>query len=279
MRNFVYILFVFSSLFAISCDELDSDIQVNKGESKLVLLSFLSPSDSEITVTVQQTQPLLGEQIDPIVRNAVVTLIDGTDTLIIPFSESNNTYLLAEKVKPNTKYTLRAETPDGRWAEAECTTLQTVALDFNHTIDSTISNSGIEYRIKMEWKDSAGLGNTYYRTDAELYYIVIDTVSMEFEFIARELNPVTSEVIKGIGNSQTMSMEYLSNVEKRNIEKYLELHLFMIDDVYYKFEQTKKSNWSGFPNYEYSKLYTNVKNGYGIVASFHNYVVKPLNIN
>lgn len=278
MKNLIWI-FILSTIVFSSCEELESDIDIKQGESKLILNGFISPSDSEIKIQVMQTQPLLGPSIDITVTNAQLTLSDGIHTDTFTYIADQSIYLMNKRVNSGTTYTVRAELPDGRWAEATCTTPEEVPLDFAYTIDSTIYNDKIEYTVKMNWADLSTNGNTYYRADAEMYYLIIDTVSQTFQFITTELIPNISEINKGTGINTQMEIVYKSNKEVRFTEKYLELHLLMIDEDYYKFELAKKNNYSGFPNYEYTKLYSNVKNGFGIVASYNNYVLKPLNVN
>lgn len=278
MKYFLWILIFSSALFS-SCEELEADIDIKEGESKIILNGFITPSDSVIKINVLQTQPTLGESIDIYVRDARLTISDGitTDTFIYAADES--LYKLNKRVRSGTTYTVRADLPDGRWAEATCTTPDELPLDFNYTIDSVIYGDKIEYTVKMNWTDLSPKPKTYYRTDAELYYLIIDTVTQTFQFITTELVPNVAEIKEGTGLNTQMEVVYKSNKEVRFVQKYLELHLLMVDEDYYQFEKTKKNNISGFPNYEYTKLYSNVKNGFGIVASYNNYVLKPLNLN
>jgi Domain of unknown function (DUF4249) len=278
MKLYQFILII-STLFFVSCEELDSDIDIKAGESKLVLSGFISPSDTAIRIYLSQTQPMIGPNLDPNVRNAKVTISDGTNVDTLFYFEDEQVYYLEKQVRSNTSYTVRAELPDGRWAEATCTTLEQVALDFTYTIDSVIRDNKIEYTVKMNWIDNSTNGNVYYRTDAEMYYLIVDTVTQVYQFITTELNPNISEVNKAAGFNQSMEVIYKSNFEVKDVEKYLELHLLMIDEDYYKFEQTKRNNFSGLGTFDYSKMYSNVKNGLGIVASYNNQVMKPININ
>ncbi len=277
MKNILYILLSISILYT-SCDEYDSDITLAPGESKLVLNAFISPEDTLVRVRLSQTVPTIGASIDPMIYNAIVTITDGvqTDTMNFDFNES--AYTSTIQILPSTTYTIKANTNDGRWAEASCTTLSDVPLDFTYSLDSTIADGKVTYSVTLNWKDSTALSKTYYRTDAELMYIVIDTVNQSFNVVQEQLLPNQYETVAGAGYNQPMSVVYKSNAEMRNVMKFMELHLLMVDETYYNFDLTKKNSTSGFPNFEYSKLYSNVKNGLGIVASYHNHVIKPINI-
>lgn len=278
MRNIFFILFLFP-LFLSSCYDYPSDIEVKPGESKLVLNAYLSPSDTVIVVKVSQSMPTLGPVVDPNVYDALVYMTDGTDTFYLNYNFNNQAYTSLDKIKPNTKYTINASCPDGRWAEANITTLADAALDFDYTIDSAIAGGNVYYTVNMVWKDSTAYQQSYYRVDAELSYLLIDTVNQIYNFIQEELTPSKKEIMPGEGLNRMMSIQYQSNLAPRHTSKFLTLHLLSIDEDYYKFELMKKNNNGGFPNYEYTQLYSNVKNGFGIIATYHNYIVKPININ
>lgn len=277
MNRSLYLLLLLS-YFLTACEDLGADINVEPGESKIVLVGFIAPSDTMIRINVSQTQPLLGDLLDATIRNAKVTISDGLtiDTLVFSVEELN--YISYKRIQGGTHYTIRAELPDGRWAEAECTTPDDVSMDFRYTIDSVIDGNTIEYTVKMNWTDGSMSPVTYYRTDAEMYYLIVDTINQHYEYISTELKPNVPEISLGTGFNTEMEVIYKSNFETRFVEKFLELHLLMIDKDYHEFEKSKKNNYSGFPNYEYTKLYSNVKNGYGIVASYNNYVLKSLNV-
>jgi len=277
MKNILYILLSISIVFS-ACEEYDSDINIKEGESKLVLNAYLSPSDTLVRVHLYQTVPTLGQNIDANVYNALVTLTDGISTDTFTFDINENAYVSRRMILPNTKYTLRASTPDGRWAEATCTTLPDEPIDFTYQLDSTVNGQYVTYTLNINWKDSTSLPKTYYKTDAEMMYLIIDTVTQTFNFVQEDLIPNKFESMPGAGFNQLMSIQYTSKVAPRNIMKFIQLHLLMVDEEYYKFDLYKKSNMGGFPSFEYSSLYTNVKNGFGIVASYHNHVIKPINI-
>lgn len=277
MKYIIYILSGFI-VFLTACNEYDADINIKEGESKLVLNGFLSPTDTLIRISLTQTIPTLGPNKDATVYNGTIVISDGTiaDTLKFDFSE--NLYTSRMTIVPNTAYTIRATTPDGRWAEANCTTLPDIPLDFSYQLDSVVNGQYITYKVNMNWKDSTSLTKAYYKADAEMMYLVIDTINQSFNFVQEDLSADKFETMQGAGFNQTMSIQYTSKVSPRNIMKFLELHLLMVDEEYYKFDMNKKSSIGGIPSFEYSNLYTNVKNGYGIIATYHNHTIKPLNV-
>jgi hypothetical protein len=209
----------------------------------------------------------------------VVYITDGVDTFYLNYNFNSQAYTSLDKLKPETKYTIKATCPDGRWAEATCSTLADVPLDFEYTIDSVVSGGSVKYTVNITWIDSANYSQSYYRVDAELSYLLIDTVNQIYNFIQEELSPSVKEVMPGAGFNKMMSIQYKSNLAPRHTSKFLTLHLLTVDEDYYKFELMKKNNNGGFPNYEFTELYSNVKNGFGIIATYHNYIVKPININ
>lgn len=277
MKRILYIL-ISISILSVSCSELDSDILIKKGESKLVLNAFISPADTLVRVYLSQTVPVLGANVDPYVYDGTITIFDGVNTDTMRFEFGENAYVSTIKILPLTTYTFKAITPDGRWAEATCTTLPDIPLDFSFVLDSIVNDNKVTYSITINWKDSTSLAKTYYKTDAELMYLVIDTINQSYNLVQEQLRPNIFETMSGAGFNQPMSIVYKSNAELRNVLKFMELHLLMVDETYYNFDLKKQNSIGGFPNFEYSKLYTNVKNGFGIIASYHNHIIKPITI-
>lgn len=277
MEKLLYILVSVSILFA-SCDEYDSDINIKAGESKLVLNGYISPNDTVVRIYLTQTVPTIGTNVDANVYDGTIVITDGVITDTMHFDNNQNCYTSNMPIMPSTTYTFKATTPDGRWAEASCTTIPNTPLDFNYTLDSIIDEQTIVYKVTLHWKDSTSIPKVYYKTDAELMYLVIDTINQSFNYVTEQLSPDRFETMNGAGFNQSMSIVYTSNYSPRNTMKFMELHLLMVDEIYYNFDLNKKSNSGGFPNYEYSKLYSNVKNGFGIIASYNNHVIKPVNI-
>lgn len=275
-----YIIYILSSfiVFLTACNEYDADINIKEGESKLVLNGFLTPSDTLIRISLTQTIPTLGLNKDATVYNGTIVISDGTIADTLKFDNSENLYTSRMTLLPNKTYTIRATTPDGRWAEATCTTLPDIPLDFTYQIDSIVNGQNITYKVNMTWKDSTSLTKAYYKADAEMVYLLIDTVHQIFNFVQDELSPNKIETMEGAGFNQNMTIQYTSKVAPRNIMKFLELHLLMVDEEYYKFDLNKKSSIGGIPSFEYSNLHTNVKNGYGIIATYNNHTIKPINV-
>lgn len=277
MKNILYILLSISFIYT-SCNEYDSDISINEGQPKLVLNAFISPTDTLVRVYLTQTVPTLGTSSDPNVYDAVIVITDGTNTDTMQFNFGENVYTSTIQILPSTTYTFNAKTPDGRWVEATCTTLPDIPLEYTYILDSVVNGNKVTYSVTINWKDSTSIAKTYYKTDAELMYLVIDTINQTYNFVQEQLIPNKLETMAGAGFNQPMSIVYKSNAEARNVMKFMEIHLLMVDEEYYKFDLAKENSIGGFPNFEYSKIYTNVKNGLGIVASYNNHVIKPINI-
>lgn len=272
MKRLIYIL-IFLSIAIAACDEYDSDIDIPPAESKLVLSTFLSPRDTETYIFLYRTIPTIGsKEQDPVVKNATIILSDGTFYDTILFNPLVENYSTKRIIESNKTYTVKAILDD-EIVEASCTVLPEVALDFTYTIDSVISNDLVKFIVRMEWKDSTLLiPQTYYRTDVELQYFVIDTM---FISAAQNLKAKTPKTVKGTGYNTTMSIVYESTFIPRNTIKFMDLHLFMVDQDYYKFELSEKGSL-GFISYDPVTIYSNVRGGLGIVASYNNYVLKNL---
>lgn len=271
MRTVVYIFFLISIVFS-ACEEYEADINIPAAESKLVLTAFLSPRDTESYVFLYRTSPTLGgsENQEPVVKNASVVLSDGFYFDTLTYNQEAQCYVSKRTIQSSKTYKVEAIFGALK-AEAICTILPEVQLDFNYTIDSVIQNDQIKFIVKLDWKDSAALiPQTYYRTDVELQYFVLDTV---FNIGSQNMKASSPKTVKGKGFNNNMSIIYESTFIPKNSIKFIDMHLFMVDEDYYKFEISNKGI-SGFINYEVQSIYSNVKGGLGIVASYNNYVLK-----
>lgn len=273
MKRIIYIL-SFLSIVITACEEYDSDIDIKPSESKLVLSSFLSPRDTETYIFLYKTMPTLGSDTDQdnVVRNATIILSDGSFSDTILFDANAENYVTRRKIESNKTYTVKAIFGE-KVAEATCTILPEVPLDFTYTIDSIVNKDLIKFIVKLEWKDSTLLiPQTYYRTDVELQYLVLDTI---FTFGSQNLTAKSPKTMKGTGYNTSMSIVYESTYIPRNTIKFIDLHLFMVDQDYYKFEMSDKGSL-GLITYDPVTVYSNVRGGLGIVASYNNYVLKNL---
>ncbi len=272
MRRIFYILFFLSTVIS-ACDEYDSDIDIQPAESKLVLSSFLSPRDTETYIFLYRSIPTIGgSEQDPVVKNAIVILSDGSFTDTILFDPIVENYTTKRKIESNKTYTVKAILGE-KVAEATCTILPEVPIDFTYTLDSVINKDQVKFIVKMQWKDSTLLiPQTYYRTDVELQYFIVDTM---FVFNSQNLKAKSPKTVKGTGYNTTMTIEYESTYIPRNSIKFIDLHLFMVDQDYYKFELSDK-NSLGIFNYNPVTVYSNVRGGLGIVASYNNYALKNI---
>lgn len=273
MRRLICILTLLSIVFT-ACEEYEADIEIPAAETKLVLTAFLSPRDTETYIFLYKTSPTLGgsENQDPAVKNARVVLSDGIYFDTLSYNLDAQCYVTRRIIESSKTYKVQAIYGELK-AEAICTVLPEVPLDFNYTIDSVVQNDLIKYIVKLNWKDSAAnISQTYYRSDVELQYFVLDTV---FNFGSQNMKASTPKTVKGTGYNTGMSIVYESTFIPRNSIKFIDMHLFMVDEDYYKFEISEKGN-SGFINYEVQSIYSNVKGGLGIVASYNNYALKNL---
>lgn len=273
MRILIYILTLLSIVLA-ACEEYEADIEIPAAESKLVLSAFLSPRDTETYIFLYKTSPTLGgsDNQDPAVKNARIVLSDGIHFDTLSYNSDAQCYITKRIIESNKTYNVQAIYGELK-AEASCTVLPEAPLDFNYTIDSIVQNDLIKFIVKLNWKDSAAnIAQTYYRSDVELQYFILDTV---FYFGSQNMKASTPKTVKGTGYNTGMSMVFESTFIPRNSIKFIDMHLFMVDEDYYKFEISEKGN-SGFINYEVQSIYSNVKGGLGIVASYNNYALKNL---
>lgn len=278
MKYLIYILTILS-FAASSCQDYESDIDIAPSESKLVISAFLSPRDTVTFFYITKTQPTLGGSgEDPFIKNAKVIFSDGTFSDTITYRNDTSLfiegYFTRRDIEHGKTYTVTA-IADGMTASGVCTVLPESPLDFNYTVDSIILKDEIKFIVKMEWTDSSiVIPQTYYRTDVELQYIELGDI---FQFGSENLSSANGHIHVGKGFNNKMQVVYESSYIPRNSIKFIDMHLFMIDQDYYKFEKSEKGSFGIGFNTEPINVYTNIKGGFGIVASFNNYALKNLN--
>lgn len=145
-----------------------------KTEPKPVLVCFLSPEDSFITVRITNSIPLYrgtGNQYPLEINNAEVRLSDGSSTVIIPWFKDSIGYRISSSafpILPGKTYLIEVNIPDGRKLSAQTKVPISNFPEVDVTLNSQMTDSnefGVVYDFSYElsWLDLPGEGE-FYRT-------------------------------------------------------------------------------------------------------------------
>lgn len=266
-------------LLLISSCEKDAKIDIPKQTRKLVVTSFISPQDSQLTVSVTLSTPLF--ETDPdnnafdYVTDATVSMSNGTTTQVFTYNTSLQLYTLPASMLPvvaGKTYQLKIATPDGKYAEAHCT----VPVPDNQSpvliaIDSAeLRNGSTEYRFKINYTDQPGITN-FYRLGAQ-----VKTVNGQI-FSAISGNDPTS-ILQGsvLDDDTKQSGAEITHRFSHEFYDYfsspdsLYIDLLITDESYYRFHSTLFSHLQAKNNpfAEPVLMYSNINGGLGCFAGY-----------
>lgn len=256
--------------------------------SKLVVVSYISPQDTLLTVQLQKSQPAIGKRMTEEqmkVKDATVTMSDGSSSVRLAYNPATNLYEAdAESwpVRAGKTYQLNVATPDGSKAEASCTVPVTdgIALtDVNITnvvVDDGSVGTVRKYSVSLAWRDAPQVKN-YYRVLAYKEYYVTDTYGNKHKYregITPDYggNDFFDDDRTNNGILTSGKMEYYE-YDDYPIDKPAYIHAILVvaDKHYYAYHQAIRKQWEfdGNPFAEPAVMYTNIAGGLGVFAGYN----------
>ncbi len=214
-------LFYFIIIIAVAitgCESLVNDLDESELphiSSKLVVESFIGPSEDSINVIVTESSPLFGEVNfeTKIVQNATVTLSNDTKSVQIPWNGDTRKYTLSSKnftISPGKTYYLTVTDPT-RKVTANCT-VPLVAATFNEIIISS-ENKSDEFRydstmvVKISWNDIPNQTN-YYSIRG---YAITRITEPRFDFNTNDVKIAYYENVVTLSTNNYNSFIHLQN--------------------------------------------------------------------
>ncbi|OIN60189.1 DUF4249 domain-containing protein [Arsenicibacter rosenii] len=174
IRYLILNMFAGLVLFMTGCGSLVQDVpdaKVPQESEKPVVISFISPQDSLLAVSVQLTRTVLGTyQSGTIVSNAVVTIADGNRFIALPYVQGSNGIYAAPArnfpLQAGKTYTLSVKMPSRQELSSSATIPENTPIQ-SVVIDSAVavyngSQPVYRYTAQLKWKDVAGQAD-YYR--------------------------------------------------------------------------------------------------------------------
>ncbi len=168
-------------LVVASCGSLVQDVnpdRLPKSEAKLVIHGYLSPQDTVLAIKVENNKTLFGTTVTVIpdrntnfgpisaVKDAIVTLSDGTKTINLVLDSRWSEYRAAAKLLPivaGKTYTLKVTTPRSLVAESSCTIPAQVPIREakQDSVAARYNSNRFDKTVRVLWQDPAGKGNYY----------------------------------------------------------------------------------------------------------------------
>lgn len=306
MKTFQFWQNIFVGLMALislnSCETLVNDIALPY-EEKLVLQSFICPQDTMIEISLTSNQPVIGvinegEDRYPVLKDAVITLSDGTRTVTAKYQQityldyieidstghykenflTKDRYIISTKEMPvvaGATYTIIAKAK-GKEVKAQCTVpsqrVSRSAINNSLTIGydrNNVSYPAVVVRI-LDFPNTANnyaVGVFYYENlrvlDAQNRFVVIK------RFVNSRQEYLTDTGQDGM-TLATQALLLNSTNDLNVVSRNAEIYVAVTDNPYYQFnisvDKVRRSGRNPFS--EPVLTYTNVENGLGVFAAY-----------
>ncbi len=267
----------FFALLFSSC-ERDADVDLPETKPKLVLIGFITPQDSFVTVSLKRSKPIFQAydvNTNDAVTDATVTVFGNNTSVVLPFDATLQVYRISTsqfQILGGNEYRVTVSTPQGESAEATTVVPQnSIDASYALTLTDTFTNLGPGYfwlntTVQYQFTDNAQETNRY------RFYIglvLVDTLTFDTS-IAR----MTSEFFNdNNGNGQLLSRNvelYWGNFDTNlNDSAYAyDCWVFNVNSDYDNYHKSLY-NYSGGedPFAEPTIIYSNVDGGLGVFAA------------
>jgi len=266
------IVLVLCALILVSCRKKDATVKLPEVPEQLVILSFISPQDSVIKVSLTLTQPLYNNAASnqfANVENATVIISSALGSSVLVFDPATKNYVidsLSLKIREGIKYTITASTPDGKSANAS-TQIPLANKTLSIEIDTNSAN------LKCTWLDPSTTTD-YYRVfleHSDFYVFESHTMMGDYMDTIHEKGVYAEWMLdtENPGGVLTKNFEYFPYTDStENVYIYL-LH---VSKEYYDFGiKLPLAEVTDNPFAEPVPMYSNVNGGYGIFAGYTSY--------
>jgi len=273
--KYLIVFILICSIYA--CEKEVRHAKVPAFEQKLVVASFISPSDSMCSVTVSSNRRLYGELNDFESRgNLSGTISDGYSTLALDTTltglKFNNSKI---KIEPGKTYKLKVMSDKGMSAESECTVplfrdfiIKADTFSVLHQVPGY--NSWREFNIDVTFKDIPDELN-YYRLTGTFNGFKTPEDPGRTEINRRQLS-FTKELFtdKEAGSgSEIKSSTGLGQSFSYYDSAFIKIYLLNTEKSYYLYHKSLENYNSGDdPFSEVTPVYSNIDGGLGIFTSF-----------
>lgn len=274
VKYFISLIIIWS---CIACEKEVKHVKLPPFEQKLVIASFVSPSDSISHVTVSSNKKLYGELNGYESTGKLSGIISDGSVSVALDSALNGLKFLNSKftIRPGKTYRLKVMSDNGLSAEGECMVPQYRDFDISADTFSVVHsvpgyNSWRELNIDISFKDFPGEVNyfrlygrfTAYRTAEDPG--ATEVIERDLYF-SRDLFTDKEAGSASVIKSSTGMGQLNSNYDSA----FVKVYLLNTEKSYYLYHKSLKDYNSGDdPFSEVTPVYSNITGGLGIFTSF-----------
>jgi len=275
----VVFLFAIILVSITSCIDDVDNLTLPAVEPKLVVQSFISPTDS-VKVNVWLSKPInynlpindvyYGDEVIVVSNaNVLLTSQSGTEQMLVPFDSSLGLYALSPEefsIQMGETYTLSVTSPDYGTVTASTTVPSYVPIVSNVELDTLNANEWGDVRgILTGYLTDEGSVENFYATHVfnySEYAIGEDTLT----YISFSKRMLISD--KGYdGEDIPFKVDFCLSVYGEHL---VHLYALSVDEHYYHFHWSLDNieDFEDNPFAESTHLYSNVEGGLGVFASY-----------
>lgn len=272
-----YCLFLILILFPTGCETNVENVNLPEFNQKLVITSFISPSDSVSYFTVRSNMKLYGElgNEEPL-GNLSGFISDGTNEVVLDtFKTGLKINHSKMQIQYGKTYRLKVSSENGLTAEASCTVPE--KIDFALKADTFSIPTSFEWEmekrridIKLTIQDIPGIENFYrFTLKGLIYYTDHNTnkISASANYINFDNDLITDKGMDGkeIIQKSNSGINYFFNGDSCLVVIYL----YNTEKSYYLYHKSLR-DYSGGDNpfSEATPVFSNVTGGLGVFTSY-----------
>jgi|WetSurMetagenome_2_1015567.scaffolds.fasta_scaffold01988_5 hypothetical protein len=273
-----YCLFLIIILFPTGCETNVENVNLPEFKQKLVITSFISPSDTVTYITVRSNMKLFGElNTEEPLGNLTGSISDGLNEVALDtFKTGLKIDHSKMQIQYGKTYRLNVSSENGLSAEAYCTVPE--KINFSIKADTFSIPTSFEWEIekrridiKLTIQDIPGIENFYrfsllgrvYQTDPNTN----KTVAYD-NYINFDNDLITDKGMDGkeIIQKSNYGINYFFNAGDSCL---LVVYLYNLEKSYYLYHKSLR-DYSGGDNpfSEATPVYSNVTGGLGVFSSY-----------
>lgn len=280
--------FILLLLTFISCEKETVNVKVPKVEPKIVIQSYISPQDTLLVVhvthsiSIYQKVYLNENNNSNNIRDAIVTLSDGSNIINLEYSLLNNNDS-AYTADPDNfpiiagkTYHILVTTPDGKKASSSCTVPNQSPFIYSFKLDSITRD--MSYYISKEYYIIVGIldipnQKNYYRIAGNVRGSHKSTFQDEVIDVLREIDFKEKEFFtdKGKEGETIIFKNKLNYVAIENLLRpfHIIIELISTDAHYYNYHQSLRNLDNENPFMEPEPIYSNIQGGLGVFSAYN----------
>ncbi|MDQ3535694.1 MAG: DUF4249 domain-containing protein [Bacteroidota bacterium] len=279
MKKQAAVLLTLSLLTFISCDK-EVNLELPEASSKLVVLGFISPYDSVISIRVNLSRPLFNKYpnnypsgYNDWASQVLVSISDHTQQIYLKYDSINKHHSIERyflNIIPGKTYYLNVASPDGKKITSYCT----VPAQKEHSPVVNITQKqnksgdyGTYFLSTIQWQDDI-LTKDYYSFNA----LAINAYSSMEEYVY-----ASNRLVSDLGTEGKI-IHLNQEFSKSKIEKiddwYFNLYILDIDEHYFHYHKYLRSTGSIGAFLEPTTVYSNIEGGLGIFCAYNVSVYK-----